>query len=233
MPTTVYIPTSDRPVPLILVLHTSGGLRQGEHEFAQALMREGFLAVVPDFYTPYGITVKKKKLTWTKYQKAIFDDLVMIISQINQMQKKPSKKTFAVGFSNGGYWASVLAATSSINAGVSYYGAYTEGGTCRKPELESCSILSAANSNSSPLLMIHGRNDKVVKLFLAVAFENLYRSNVGANKLQVEYYADVNHAFNLKYNYKGKYYNPDVSARAWKRTLKFLGHFLTEPIQSK
>ena len=41
------------------------------------------------------------------------------------------KKVFAVGFSNGGYWTAALAARGDIDATVSYYGAYSEGGTFR------------------------------------------------------------------------------------------------------
>ena len=41
------------------------------------------------------------------------------------------KKVFAVGFSNGGYWAAALAARGDIDAAVSYYGAYSEGGKFR------------------------------------------------------------------------------------------------------
>ena len=222
MPTTVYVPNGNGPRPMILVIHTSGGLRKGEHEYAEALSKIGFLSIVPDFYAPYELTVKKKKLTWTKYQTEIHNDFKSIISDVKKLSQQPIEKVFAVGFSNGGYWSAMLAAASDIDAGVSYYGAYTEGGTCRKPDLESCSILSATNSGSSPLLSIHGEDDKVVKIHLAEAFEGLYRFAAGDEKLEVQHYDDANHAFNLKYNYKGKYYNEEVSRMAWEKTLEFL-----------
>ena len=47
------------------------------------------------------------------------------------MSKGGVKKVFAVGFSNGGSWAAALAARGDIDAGVSYYAPYSEGGTFR------------------------------------------------------------------------------------------------------
>ena len=62
----------------------------------------------------------------------------------------------------------------------------------------------------------------MVKIHLAEAFEGLYRFAAGDEKLEVQHYDDANHAFNLKYNYKGKYYNEEVSRMAWEKTLEFL-----------
>ena len=60
-----------------------------------------------------------------------FFDFIAIISQLQSMSKGGVKKVFAVGFSNGGYWAAALAARGDIDAGVSYYGEYSEGGRFR------------------------------------------------------------------------------------------------------
>ena len=43
MPVTIYIPEGSGAKPMILVIHTSGGLNQSEHDYAVALQKEGFL----------------------------------------------------------------------------------------------------------------------------------------------------------------------------------------------
>ena len=121
MPVTIYIPDGSGAKPMILVIHTSGGLNQSEHDYAMALHKEGFLSIVPDFYTPYNLSPPQKKLTWTKYREDIHSDFTSIISQVKSMSKTPPKKVFAVGFSNGGYWAAALAAKGDIDAGVVSY----------------------------------------------------------------------------------------------------------------
>ncbi len=194
MPVTIYIPEGAGAKPLILVIHTSGGLRQGEHDYAMALQKEGFLSVVPDFYTPYGISPYQKNLTWTKFREDIHNDFTAIISQLDSMSKEPIKKVFAVGFSNGGYWAAALAARGDIDAGVSYYGAYSEGGTLRgRGALEKGSILSNTSSKSAPVLMFHGTEDHVVPLkWVAEKFERLYPD------IEAHYYDGVDHAYDKK-----------------------------------
>ena len=47
MPTTIYVPEGTGAKPLILVVHTSGGLFQSEHDYAMNLQKKGFIAVIP------------------------------------------------------------------------------------------------------------------------------------------------------------------------------------------
>ena len=218
MPVTIYIPDGSGAKPMILVIHTSGGLNQSEHDYAVALQKEGFLSIVPDFYTPYNLSPPQKKLTWTKHREDIHSDFTAIISQVKSMSKTPPKKVFAVGFSNGGYWAAALAAKGDIDAGISYYGAYSEGGTVRgRGALEGGSILSNASSSSAPLLMFHGTKDSFVPFkWVAQKFYKLYPDVEGY------FYDGVDHAYDKKTNFGGKYYNEDATQDSWKKTLEFL-----------
>ena len=211
MPTTIYVPEGTGEKSLILVIHSSGGLGIFDHNYAMALRKEGYISVVPDFFTAYNIY--ERTLTWTKYQEDIHKDFITIISQVKSLSKIPSKKVFAVGFSNGGYWAAALAARGEIDAGVSYYGAYSEGGTVRgRSELEMGSILINA-SNSAPLLMFHGTEDYEVPLIVAENFEELY-TNVEAH------YYDVGHGYERMTSLDGK--NEKATKDSWKKTLEFL-----------
>ena len=40
MPTTIYVPEGTGAKPLILVVHTSGGLRQSQHDYAMNLKKK-------------------------------------------------------------------------------------------------------------------------------------------------------------------------------------------------
>ena len=215
MPTTIYVPKGTGIKPLILVIHSSGGLRGADHKYAMALTNEGYISVVPDFFTAFNISPRTKRLTWTEYRDDIHKDFTTIISQVKSLSKTPSKKVFAVGFSNGGYWAAALAARGDIDAGISYYGAYTEAGTVRRNELDTGSILYDSGSDSAPLLMFHGTDDNTVGLESAEAFEALY-PNVDAY-----YYDDVDHVFDRK-SRKFQAYNEAAAKDAWRKTLEFL-----------
>ena len=175
MPTTVYVPEGTGIKPLILVIHASGGMMDADHDYAKALTTKGYISVVPDFFTSYDITTRTKRETWTEYRDEIHEDFTTIITQIKSMSKTPSKNVFAVGFSNGGYWAAALAARGDIDAGVSYYGAYSEGGTVRgRNALEMGSIIGNTGSGSAPLLIFHGTEDRIVPLIVAKNIERLY-----------------------------------------------------------
>jgi len=215
MPTTIYVPEGTGIKPLILVIQSSGGLRFADHNYAKALTKEGYISVVPDFFTAYDITNRTKRETWTEYRDEIHEDFTTIITQIKSMSKTPSKNVFAVGFSNGGYWAAALAARGDIDAGVSYYGAYSEGGTIRgRSALESGSIIEEADSDSAPLLMFHGTEDSTVPLKVAENFEDLYPN------VEAHYYDDVDHAYERESRYDS--YDEETAKDSWEKTLKFL-----------
>ena len=59
MPVTIYIPEGFGDTPLIPVIHTSCGLQIADHYFSQALQKEWYLSVVPDFYTPHNLSPHK------------------------------------------------------------------------------------------------------------------------------------------------------------------------------
>ena len=213
MPTTIYVPEGTGEKPLILVIHSSGGLGIFDHNYAMALRKEGYISVVPDFFTAYNIY--ERTLTWTKYQEDIHKDFITIISQVKSLSKIPSKKVFAVGFSNGGYWAAALAARGEIDAGVSYYGAYSEGGTVRgRSGIESASIISEADSDSAPLLMFHGTDDSFVPFAVAKIFEDLYPN------VEAHYYDDVEHIYEREGPLDS--YDEEAAKDSWGKTLKFL-----------
>jgi dienelactone hydrolase len=221
MPTTIYMPGGVGPKPMILVIHSSGGLMPIYHKYAVALQKKGLISVVPDFFTPYDITLNTKRLTWTEHRKAIHADFQEIISQVRKMTEVAPKQVFAVGFSNGGYWAAALASNGDVDAGVSYYGAYSEGGTIGK-DITRGSIYQTTDPKSSPILMFHGYSDRVVPVIVAEKFEKMVRSEAGDSKIEAHYYGGVDHAFENKIARGGKMYDAEATKDAWEKTLIFL-----------
>ena len=43
MPTTIYVPEGTGIKPLILVIHSSGGMMDADHDYAMALTKEGYI----------------------------------------------------------------------------------------------------------------------------------------------------------------------------------------------
>ena len=132
------------------------------------------------------------------------------------MSKEPSRKVFAVGFSNGGYWAAALAAKGDVDAGVSYYGAYSEGGTVRgRAALKMGSIIGNTDSGSAPLLIFHDIGDSTVPLIVAKNIERMYPD------VAARYYDGVGHGFENVARHRGKY-NEEAAQDSWNYTLEFL-----------
>lgn len=170
MEATLYRPTGAGPFPAVLVLHTSSGLRPPDHAYANRLADEGFVCLVPDFFTPYGLNQANRRLTFTTHAQAIYADFVAAINMLKGMKEVQADRIGAVGFSNGGYWALLLAANGHVQAGVSYYGALT-GAATDKPLH---AFQAAFTSKSSPVLVLHGARDSTV----SVQFAEIGRAHV-------------------------------------------------------
>ncbi|MFQ3354780.1 MAG: dienelactone hydrolase [Paracoccaceae bacterium] len=67
------------------------------------------------------------------------------------------KNLFAVGFSNGGYWASYLAAGGFVNAGVTHYGVWWW------PKTHNGYPVKYFSEMSNPVLALIGKEDTVQK----------------------------------------------------------------------
>src|SRR5262245_54568552 len=62
MEATLYKPEGAGPFPAILVLHTSGGLRPADQAYAKRLADEGYVCLVPDFFTPYNLSQANRQM---------------------------------------------------------------------------------------------------------------------------------------------------------------------------
>ncbi len=112
-------PDGGGPYPAILLLHTSGGLRQADLDYGQRLSQQGYVVLVPAFLAAYGITPRGRMATFTTDADAIYADFVAALDMLERDPRVAGRKLGAIGFSNGGYFAMWLAATGKVQAGVS------------------------------------------------------------------------------------------------------------------
>ena len=210
MEATLYKPAGAGPFPAVLILHSSSGLRPPDHAYASKLADEGYVCLVPDFFSAYGLQQGNRQQTFTTHAQAIYADFVTAIDMLKKMKEVQADRIGAVGFSNGGYWALLLAARGTVQAGVSYYGAVTGAGTDNSLH----AFRTAFTSNSSPVLVLHGAMDDTVLPRYAEYLKSVLVDAKAPHEFQM--YGSAGHSYE-----RGK--QPDNNARddSWQRTLRF------------
>jgi len=206
-------PDGAGPFPAILVLHTSGGLQPADTDFAQRLVQQGYVALVPAFMEAYGITARTRFDTFTGDAEPIYNDLVAALDMLRQNDKVKGAKLGAIGFSNGGYFAMWLAATNKVDAAIGYYGAYSGAGTDKSLSRFSQVFTKA----SAPVLILHGGSDGTVPVQAAQHLASLIAAAQAPVQLQI--YPDADHRFDRE---PGSPAAQAAAADAWNRTLDFL-----------
>jgi len=209
MEATLYKPAGSGPFPAVLVLHTSSGLRPPDHRYAGRLADEGYVCLVPDFFKAYDLHQNIRDRTFTTHAQSIYADFVSAIDTLKKTEGIQADRIGAVGFSNGGYWALLLAARGDIQAGVSYYGAVNGAGTDNSLN----AFRKAFTSNSSPVLVLHGAMDKTVAPHYAEYLKSVLTNANAPHEFRM--YGSAGHSYD-----RG---NPDNEAAAdsWQRTLRF------------
>jgi carboxymethylenebutenolidase len=210
MEATLYKPAGAGPFPAVLVLHTSGGLRPADLAYASRLADEGYVCLVPDFFTPYGLDQINRQHTFTTHARSIYADFVAAIDMLKKMKEVQADRIGAVGFSNGGYWALLLAARGAAQAGVSYYGAVNAVGTDNSLN----ALRMAFAANSSPVLVLHGAMDDVVLPRHAEYLKSVLIEAKAPHEFQL--YDSVGHSYD-----RGKRPDSYAAEDSWKRTLHF------------
>lgn len=210
MEATLYRPAGTGPAPAVLVLHTSGGLRPSDHAYAERLAAEGYVCLVPDFFRAYGLSESNRQQTFTTYAQSIYADFVSAIGTLKKTGGVQADRIGAIGFSNGGYWALLLAARGDVQAGVSYYGAVTGAGTDRTLS----ALRNAFTSKSSPVLVLHGARDATVLPRYAEDLKSILTDAKAPYEFQM--YESAGHS------YERGNFDAEAAADSWKRTLHFL-----------
>lgn len=214
MAATLIAPDGPGPYPGVLVLHTSGGLRPADIDYAKRLSEQGYVCLVPAFMEAYGITEGRRAQTFTVNAGDVYRDLVAAVETLRNSDKVGGGKIGAVGFSNGGYFAMWLAATNKIDGGVSYYGALSGAGT----DKELIRFTSTFRAESAPILVLHGTVDRTVPV--GAAQRLAYIAKTAGSPVELQLYEGVGHGFDRA---KPQTYGMEAAtADAWNRTLVFL-----------
>ena len=215
----VAYPDGAGPFPTVITLHTSGGYRLSikftENFRSKVWTDAGYAVYAPDFFDRHGLTPRTRMFTFSNYREKIEKELSEIVELAKNDPKVDGKNIFAVGFSNGGFWASFLAGTARINAGASHYGVWKGN---MGPEITNLYPMKYFSKTSSPVLALHGEADGTQKMrYVKQAWYEVKHSGA---KLITHVYPGAGHAWDSK----GKLFDawdPEVKEDAFKRTLNF------------
>jgi carboxymethylenebutenolidase len=219
----LILPEGQGPFPAVLVLHTSSGLRPKDLDYAKRLAGEGYVCLVPAFMEAYGITNETRQATFTTHGDEIFADLVDAVELLKKRPEVAQEKIGVVGFSNGGYWAMLLAARAKIRAGVSYYGAFTAAGADRSLKR----FQQVFTKESSPVLILHGSRDTTV---YADSVQRLF-SILDEKKSPYDgkIYSGAGHSYDRAGDGIDAKADAVATADSWTRTLAFFREHLSKP----
>lgn len=219
MEATLFTPNGPGPFPMILVLHTSGGISETDRGYCANLAREGYICIAPAFLRAHAITSPElRKKSFTTEARPIFDDFVEIIGELNALPKARRGAVGVVGFSNGGFFAAMLAATRQVKAGVAYYGAFNGAGT--HPDLKP--YQGRFTSSSAPLLVLAGQSDATIGMVPPQKLEGIMKA-AGA-PYDIVFYPGTGHDFDRSGTTGPN--NAASAADAWQRTLAFLRKYV-------
>ena len=161
----LYEPTIAGTYPGVIVLHTSAGLYSHETEYAQMLVREGFVTAVVDYFAEGGV-----------------ENIAKGYEELRKNAKVAGQRIGVVGFSRGAYTAMNQTAiwdnSNPVSAIVSYYIGPS---------------LPAPNQALPPILFLHGDEDNNVNPEKILQYCDLQK--LKGNVCQVEIYKNGRHAF--------------------------------------
>jgi carboxymethylenebutenolidase len=224
----LFVPDGPGPFPGMLVLHTSGGLQEADLAAARQLAGAGYVCLVPAFMAAYGLTYDSRQDTFMRDGPAIYADLVSAIGTLRANPAVAGGSVGAIGFSNGGYFAVWLALTGTVQAAVSFYGAYTAAGA----DSSLTRFKQLANAGSAPILILHGLDDQTVPAGAARRLAGIL-GQAGVTH-DLELYPDTGHSFDrggFVPKGRGRFPATDTgdgaaTIDAWTRALAFLGKYV-------
>jgi carboxymethylenebutenolidase len=205
-------PIGTAKVPAVIVIHENRGLTPHIEDVARRVAVEGFVALAPDLFSPYGGTpadedAGRQLFTKIKPDGAVAD-LVEGVSYLTQ-RADATGKIGCVGFCWGGGMANNLAVNvPDLAAAVAFYG--IQPAAADVPKIKAKLLLHYA-----------GLDDRVNAGI--PAFEAALKS---AGVRYTKYmYEGTQHAFHN--DTAGARYNQEAAELAWRRTIAFLHAALT------
>ncbi|HZP18981.1 MAG TPA: dienelactone hydrolase family protein [Bauldia sp.] len=199
-------------LPGVIVIHENRGLNPHIEDVTRRLALEGFVALAPDFLSPYGGTPADENAARDLFQKMDMKKTVgnaVATVAFLKADARTNGKVGAVGFCWGGGLVNQLAVSApDLAAAVAYYG--------QQPD-------PAAVKNIKAKMMLHyaGLDERTNAGILA--FEDALKA--AGVQFQIYIYDGVNHAFNN--DTSEARYNKQAADLAWSRTVAFLKDVLS------
>ena len=141
-------------------------MKSKENFKSKKWIKAGYAWYAPNFFLKHGITNASRMDTFNKYRENIEIDLTEIISLMKSDPKIDGKNIFAIGFSNGGFWATFLTGKGLVTAGSSHYGVWK--GCFGRGSCMHSYPMDYLSSSSNPLLVLHGEKDGHSSAFLLI-----------------------------------------------------------------
>jgi carboxymethylenebutenolidase len=215
MEATLFIPNGPGPFPTILEMHTSGGISEADRGYCANLAREGYICIAPAFLRAHGInSPETRRKAFTSEARPILEDFREILQELQALPQAKKGATGAIGFSNGGYFAAMIASGGRVKAAVSYYGTFTGANT--DPAMNR--MRERWTASSSPLLILAGEGDTTIGVETPRKLAEIIQA-VGA-PCEIKMYPGAGHDF-VGTGSTGPS-NAAAAADAWQRTLAFL-----------
>jgi len=214
----LYRPAGSGPFPAMLVLHTSVGLFDHELTYGQWLADQGYVALVPDYFAPVGVTSGTLDMK-TFQADTVREDLARAIDCLRSLAYVDKTRVGTVGFSLGGYFALALGTREDVRAVIAYYA-----GACDPPVDEVClaryPMATVAAQVRAPVLLLHGQADTVSPFAFIRATQDILQRAGKSSELVP--YPGVGHAFDFTNRAASPNYNPPATANAKARVVAFL-----------
>ena len=227
-----FVPSASGPAAAVLVLHTRGGMRKADVDYAAALAEAGFVSLAVSYYPSPRYDPNDL------HHPGYVEELLRAVDWLQSRPEAKGQPVGVVGFSLGSKAVTLSARHSAIKAVVSYYGVFNLRILPRAMGRKTYPTMpvDVAAEVRAPVLLFHGTEDDETPLDQA---ESMRDALVKAGKsVELVVYPDATHSFDRGHpgggcgtTDRGFYYCLDSKARddAWNRTLSWFKKYLAAP----
>lgn len=215
MDANLLTPDGPGPYPGVLILESSRGVNAADIAFAHALVQQGYACLIPHYLEAYSDTSGDRYTSFTKDADAIYADLISAAASLAHTDAVRGHKVGAVGFSNGGFFVTWLAATHQVAAAVSYYAAITGAGT----DHDLTRFKPLFSPSSAPLLLLVGTKDT----YSRPTHRLVGMMREAGSPVRVRFFEDAHHEFDRPGLDDA---DRTAAAEAWTSTQRFLAYNL-------
>jgi carboxymethylenebutenolidase len=200
------------PLPAIIVIHEWWGLNDGVRNMADRLAAEGYIVLAIDLYggNTAGTPAEARQLMLgvVENPSGANENIRGAYDFLNQVAAAP--RIGSLGWCFGGGWSlsAAMLFPDELDAAVIYYGQVTDDEDMLRPI-------------SAPILGLFAQDDTGIPVASVRSFQEAMRRL--RKPIELEIYPGVGHAFA---NPTGNNYDAETAAKAWERTLSFLGEHL-------